>query len=171
MDPGRCQTCTYVFLKKNNFTYSVLHYIFILNSENPTKFLLFYLQRLLLNLISLVWKYFIRRVYHELLLAMAQLQLTAIDTSDINPPEKFFSDGVASPAKLAMPLTLETAAFICKLTCAVPAMLSPHYHTLSCNVYMESHDYNSVLRAHVLVDGGGGVTSPCTVFSTLWWET
>lgn len=32
-------------------------------------------------------------------------------------------------------------------------MISAHYHVFSCNVYMQSHDYISILWAEILVSG------------------
>lgn len=37
--------------------------------------------------------------FHKLLWAMTQLHLIAIGNSDINPPEKFFSDGGTLPVR------------------------------------------------------------------------
>lgn len=82
---------------------------------------------------SLLLTYIVRSVYHELLWATAQLQLTAIGNSDGNPAEEVFPDGY-TVSKACRPLTLKTAAFLCNFICAVSAMISPHYH--ACDVYM-----------------------------------
>ena len=85
--------------------------------------------------VSLLLTYIARSIYHELLWAKAQLHLIAIDNSDVNPAEEVFPDGYPD-SKACRPLTLKTAAFLCNFPCAITAMISPHYHAFSCDVYM-----------------------------------
>lgn len=48
-------------------------------------------------------------------MAMTQLQLIAIDGSDVNSPEKLLSDGGSLPGRAGRALTLRTAAFVWNL--------------------------------------------------------
>lgn len=53
-------------------------------------------------------------------------------------------------SKACRPPTLKTVAFICNFTCAITAVISPHYHALSCNVYLYSQAYISVIYLMVV---------------------
>lgn len=53
-------------------------------------------------------------------------------------------------SKACRPPTLKTVAFNGNFTCAITAVLSPYYHALSCNVYLQSHDYISVIYLMVV---------------------
>lgn len=66
---------------------------------------------------------------------MMQLQLIAIDNADVNSPEKVFTDGYPLSEACGL-LTLKTVAFSCNFICEITAMMAPHYHAFSCNVYM-----------------------------------
>ena len=49
-----------------------------------------------------------KNVSHKLVWAMKQLQLMAIDNSDVNPPEKLFSDGGTLPGRASESLILKS---------------------------------------------------------------
>lgn len=83
--------------------------------------------------------------------ATLQLHLRAIDNSVVNPPEELLSDGATCQQGLG-PLTQKAVAFICNFTCAVTAMIFPHFHHFhvmcTCNLMI-----TSVLRTHTFADG------------------
>ena len=66
---------------------------------------------------------------------MTQLQLIAIDNSDVNPPEKLFSDGGILPDQVVRATDTENCGFPVKFSCARMAVISPLYQAFSCNVY------------------------------------
>lgn len=47
----------------------------------------------------------------------------------------------------------ENCLFHLYFICVIRAMKSPHFHAISCNVYMQSHDYTSDLWARISVAG------------------
>ena len=75
-----------------------------------------------------------------------QLELTAIDNPDVSPPE-VFPGGVPHQQGL---WTLKIVVFTFYFSCATTAMISPHYHAFSCNVYMCYYDYISILWTQIL---------------------